>query len=71
MTDDTLTEWLYREADRRHGSVDSLRSKEWEIADRFNELLTALRTVCDELSAGGPGSYDKAHKAASEALGLN
>ena len=40
MTDEdkALVERLYEQADRKYGSVGSLRSVEWEAADRIEEL---------------------------------
>lgn len=44
-----LVERLYDQADRRHGSIGSLRSLEWEAADRIEALSAENERLRQEL----------------------
>ena len=76
MTDEQITalvERLYAQADRRHGSVGSLRSLEWKAADlideqaaenaRLRERLTqAIERLRDMLQGDDGQAWDEAQR---------
>ena len=69
-----LVEQMYYEADRRHGSIDSLQSIEWRAAERLEALEAALRRIKDattnEIRAGDKGYVSRygIHGIATKAL---
>ena len=83
MTDDdkALVEQLYKQADRRHGSIGSLCSLEWKAADsieaqaaEIERLREALEYYAQELMTGPWGidslDFGDVARAALDALGL-
>lgn len=49
MSDD-LVERLYEQADRRHGSIGSLRSLEWKAADRIEAQEAEIRSLREQVA---------------------
>jgi len=49
MSDD-LVERLYEQADRRHGSIGSLRALEWEAADRIQAQEAEIRSLREQVA---------------------